>query len=180
LQTALKFVPIHAYYHATLGDLYLAAFRNQPNLDAFYGGYKELTQAIRYNPREYEFYVSLAELHREMFRQQLPTKPTAQNALREYQRAIQFNPFDPFIRFSLATLYASIGEFDQAIAALREAVKIEPNFVGGYQMLGNLLTHLQREQEAAEAFERANRILQRYPVNESTSDYVKSLLRSIL
>ena len=179
LQTALKFVPIHAYYHSTLGELYVTAFRNQPNLDAFYEGYKEFTQAIRYNPRESDFYVSLAELHREMYRQKLPTKPTAQNALREYQRAVQYKPFDPFIRFSQATLYADTGEFEQAIASLRKAVEIEPNFVGGYQMLGKMLTHLQREQEAKEAFEQADKILAQYKAEEYDSNYIKSLLRSI-
>ncbi len=179
LQTALKFVPIHAYYHYTFGQLYLTAFRNQPNLDAFYGGYKEFTQAIRYNPREYEFYVSLAELHREMYRQKLPTKPTAQNALREYRRAIQVNPFNPFIRSSLATLHADMEEFDQAIVVLQEAVEIEPNFVGGYQMLGKLLNHLQQEQAAEEAFRQADKILRQYTVGDYESDYVKSLLRSI-
>jgi O-antigen ligase len=179
LQTALNIVPIHAYYHSILGNLYLSAFRNQPSLDAFYEGYKEFTQAIRYNPRESRFYEGLAELHREMFRQKLPTKPTAQNALREYQRAIHINPFDPFIRFSMATLYADIQEFDQAIAILREAVEIEPNFVGGYQMLSRMLNHLQREQEAQEAFKQADKILNQYKVRDQDSDYIKSLLRSI-
>lgn len=178
LRTALKYIPIHAYYHSTLGNLYLAAFRNQPNLDAFYEGYKELTQAIWYNPREYTFYLGLAELHREMFRQKLPTKPTAQNAIQEYQRAIQYNPFNPFIRHSLATLYADIEEFELAIATLQEALKIEPNFVGGHQTLGRLLSHLGRELEAKNAFEQAESILQRYTVRESDPDYFKSLLRS--
>ena len=120
-----------------------------------------------------------AELHREMYRQKLPTKPTAQNALREYQRALEHNPFNPFIRFSQATLYADLGEFDQAIASLRKAVEIEPNFVGGYQMLGKMLTHLQREQEAKEAFEQADKVLEQYKAGEHDSHYVKSLLRSL-
>jgi O-antigen ligase len=179
LQTAIKFAPIHAYYHYTLGQLYLTAFRNQPNLDAFYGGYQELTQAIRYNSRDFEFYVSLAELHREMFRQKFPTKPTAQNAVQVYRDAIRCHPFDPFIRLSLATLYADLEEFDQAIAAVQEAVQLEPNFVGGYQMLGKLLTHLGREQEAKEAFARAEQILKQYQGHEHDSGYVKTLLRPL-
>ena len=179
LQTALQFIPLHASYHQTLGNIYLAAFRNQPNLDAFYEGYQELTQAIRHNPLELEFYVSLAELHREMFRKMLPTRPTAQNAMDEYQRAIQVNPFNPFIRFSLATLYADLNEFEQALTALREAVNLEPNFVGGYQMSGKILTHLQRPQEAAAAFQRAEAIAKQYRANASDTEYVKSLLRSL-
>jgi tetratricopeptide (TPR) repeat protein len=114
-----------------------------------------------------------------MYRQKLPTKPTAQNALREYQQAIEYNPFNPFIRFSQATLYADIGEFEQAMASLWKAVEIEPNFVGGYQMLGKMLTHLQREQEAKEAFEQADKILEQYQAEEYDSYYVKSLLRSL-
>jgi hypothetical protein len=62
---------------------------------------------------------------------------------------------------------------------LRKAVEIEPNFVGGYQMLGKMLTHLQREQEAKEAFEQVDKILDQYNIEEYDSDYVKSLLRSL-
>jgi O-antigen ligase len=179
LKQAISYVPIHALYHRTLGNLYLTAFRNLPDLDAFYEGYAALSEAIRYNPRDTEAYISLAELHREMFYQKLRTKPTAQNALQAYRHVLRYNPFDPFSLFSMATLHADIEEFDQAIVMLRQAVEIEPNFVGGYQMLGDLLTHLQRHQEAQEAFRQVQHILTQYNADDQSSAYVKSLLRSI-
>jgi tetratricopeptide (TPR) repeat protein len=179
LKAAIDYVPIHALYHYTLGSLYLAAFRNLPDFDAFYEGYKSLTEAVRYNSRDYAAYQNLAELHREMFYQKLRTKPTAQNALREYRHALRYNPFNPFILFSMATLHAETGEFEQAITLLQQAVTIEPNFVGGYQMLGDLLLHLQRKEDAENAFQRADYISKEYNAENYGSDYVKSLLRSI-
>lgn len=179
LETAIDYVPIHPTYHYSLGMLYLKAFRNLPNLDTFYGGYKALNEAIRYNPRNANFYNGLATLHREMFYRKLRTKPTAENALREYRRALQYNPYNPFFRLSMATLHAELGEFDQAIALLRQAVTIEPNFVGGYQMLGKMLSHLQQPTEAKEAFQQAEEILRRYDPQAQGADYVRSLLRPI-
>lgn len=180
LRKAIRWAPIQAYYHAAFGQLYATAFRNQPNLDAFYEGYYAFTEAIRHNPREGEFYVRRADLHREMFRRKLSTKPTAENAIRDYQRALQYDPFNPFIRVSLATLYADLHEFDLALAALQEAVTLEPNFVGGHQLLGQILTHLERQAEAQAAFARADAILTQYRNVTSDSDYVRLLLRPLL
>jgi len=177
LQAALQWVPIHAYYHYEFGKLYQTAFRNQPNLDAFYEAYHALTQAIRYNPQDFRMYIRLAELHREMFRQMLPTPPTAHNAIAAYQQAIRLNPFDPFLRFSLATLYADFGQFEQAVETLQTAVALEPNFVGGHQMLSKLLTHLNRPEAAAAALQEARRIARQHPVSEQAPEYVQSLLR---
>lgn len=179
LRKAVQWVPIQAYYHAAFGELYATAFRNQPNLDAFYESYKSFTTAIQHNPLEADFYAGLAELHRAMYRQKLPTRPTAENAVRDYQRALQYDPFNPFLRVSLATLYADLGEFEQALTLVREAVTLEPNFVGGYQLLGRMLAHLQRQPEAQAAFQRADEILTRYDDVETDSDYVRSLLRPL-
>lgn len=179
LQTAIDYVPINPNYHYSLGVLYLKAFQNFPNLDAFYEAYNALNEAIRYNPRDEDFYESLATLHREIFYRKLRTKPTAENALREYHRALKYNPYNPFLRVSMATLHADLGEFDEALTLLRQAVTMEPNFVGGYQMLGKMLSHLQRQKEAEEAFQRAEEILQRYDAQILEPGYVRSLLQSI-
>lgn len=179
LKSSIKYAPGYAYSQHSLGKLYLAAFRNQPNLDAFYEGYTALTAAIRCNPKDFELYLNLAELHRAMFYQKLRTPPTAENALQAYQQARRLHPFHPFQLFSMATLHADLNQFDQAIALLQDAVKIEPNFVGGYQMLGKMLRHLQRTAEADRAIQQADDILRRYPNAASYSEYVRLLLRPI-
>jgi predicted Zn-dependent protease len=170
---------MQAYYHHAFGQLYAAAFRNQPNLDAYYEGYKSLTEAIRHNPREPQFYMTMADLHRNMFRQKLPTRPTAENAIKEYRRALEVDPFNPFIRLEMATLYAESGEFDQAIHIIQSAIADEPNFVGGHQLLGEFMRHLKRETEANEAFARAEQIRQTYPAHEHEPGYTQALLRPL-
>jgi O-antigen ligase len=179
LHKAIDYVPLQAYYHHAFGQLYTTAFRNQPNLDAFYEGYKSLTQAIRHNPRESQFYMTLADLHRTMFRQKLPTRPTAENALREYEHALAVDPFNPFILAEMATLYAEIGEFEQAIKTIQEAIEHEPNFVRGHQLLGEFYHHLNREADAQEAFARAETIRQTYPSYDYGSEYTQALLRPL-
>ena len=179
LQQAITYVPIHAAYHRTFGELYLAAFRNAPNLDAFYEGHQAFTRAIRYNAREDQAYEKLGNLHREMFYRQLRTRPTAQNALEAYQQALQYKPHNPFILSTMASLYADLNEFDPAIALLQRAIAIEPNFVGGFQMLGRMLIHIGHEAEAHQAFQQAETILQIYQHHPRQSEYEQMLLKSL-
>ena len=157
LKQAIAYVPIHAAYHRTFGELYLAAFRNAPTLDAFYEGYQSFTRAIQCNPRDYDAYQQLGNLHREMFSKKLRTRPTAQNALEAYQQALQYKLYDPFILYTMAMLHADLDEFEQAIALLQQAVTLEPNFVSGYQMLGKMFAHLGRQAEAQQAFQQAEK-----------------------
>ncbi|GAK59130.1 hypothetical protein U27_06106 [Candidatus Vecturithrix granuli] len=179
LKQAIRYVPIHAGYHRTFGELYLAAFRNAPNLDAFYESYQAFTRAIRCNARDEQAYEKLGNLHREMFYKKLRTRPTAQNALDAYQHALQYKPYNPFILSTMAALHADLNEFDPAIALLQRAVTIEPNFVGGFQMLGNMFLHLGRQDEAQQAFQQAQAILRTYQHHPRQSDYEQMLLKSL-
>lgn len=179
LKQAIQYVPIHAAYHRTFGELYLAAFRNAPNLDAFYEGYQAFTRAIRCNARDDQAYEKLGNLHREMFYKKLRTRPAAQNALDAYQQALQYKPFNPFLLSTMAALYADLNEFDPAIALLHRAVAIEPNFVGGCQMLGKMLLHLGRQAEARLTFQQAETILHTYQQHSPQSEYEQMLLKSL-
>lgn len=179
LHKAIRYIPMQAYYHQAFGNLYAVAFRNQPNLDAYSEAYVSLTEAIRHNPREAQFHLTLAGLHRTMFQTFFRTRPTVEPALEEYARALAIEPFNPFIQADLATLYADIGEMDQAIAAMQQAIQHEPNFVRGYQLLGQFLRHRGRESEAEKAFATAERILEAHPVTDGDPAYTRELLRSL-
>ena len=179
LQAAINFVPTHPNYHYSLGILYLKAFRNAPTQKTFQEGENAFKEAIRFNPRNYQYYESLATLYKELFYTLYRNEQTARAALDAYQRALYYNPFNPFLRFSMATLHADLNEFDQALELLRQAVITEPNFVGGHQMLGKMLSHLNRESEAEAAFHRAEEILQQHRSKSQESDYISSLLRPL-
>ncbi len=183
VHSAIAFVPLHATYHQAIGEFHLSRFRTSPTLEDFYQSYTYLTEAIRLNPIHADAYSSLAELHREMFYQKLRwtsiQKQAASNALREYRRALRYEPYTPFLRMAMAALHADIKEFEQAVALLQEAVEIEPNFVRGYQMLSMMLEHLNRPREAEAASQQAISILKRYGIQPHGSPYVQSLLRPL-
>ncbi len=177
LTMAIRYVPIHAYYHHDRGTLCATAFQNRPEERLFQEGVDEFSQAIRLNPKNYEHWQALAELYVAQF-QQSPHTATARTALRAYRQALQRAPFDPFIRYSMALLHVQIQEFDDALALLRQAVADEPNFVGGYQLLSAIFTTLQRDDEAQQAYRQAEMILQQHAADAQNSEYARALLRS--
>jgi Tfp pilus assembly protein PilF len=63
-----------------------------------------------------------------------------------------------------------IQEFDEALTLVKQAISDEPNFVGGYQLLGDLFTILHRDDEAQRAYRQAEMILQRYAGNTKNSE----------
>jgi protein involved in polysaccharide export with SLBB domain len=56
--------------------------------------------------------------------------------------------------YRLAVKYASIGMFDEAIAALRFAIKLKPAYIEAYYALGEIYSDLHRWTEATAAYER--------------------------
>jgi tetratricopeptide (TPR) repeat protein len=177
LTTAIRYVPIHAYYHHDLGMLHAAAFENRPDMVLFQAGRREFTTAIRLNLQNYEHYLALADFHEALFRHN-PTMANVHDALREYRRALEHSPFDPFIRYSMAVLHAQIREYQEAIDMLNEAITMEPNFVGGYQLLGDILLVIQRPQEARQAYRQAEAIMRQIPAEALNSEYARELVRS--
>ena len=81
----------------------------------------------------------------------------------------------------MAALHADLEEFEQSIDLLQQAVMLEPNFVGGYQMLGKILSRFEgRKTEAQAAFRQAQEIQERYRTTPKESQYAHLLLKPIL
>ena len=177
LQSAIDYVPICSLYHYELGALYMKLFKQVPSLELFEQAEEALEEAVRYNPRNYTYYETRAILYKELFHSLSPQIAIAQKALKEYELALRFHPFSPFLLFSEAMIYADIDQFEKAITLLRQAIALEPNFVGGYQVLGKMLTHLGHESEAQAAFQQAQKIRRQYAASETESHYTYSLLR---
>ncbi len=77
------------------------------------------------------------------------------DALPHWQRALELNLPDrerAFAWFSLANSLGQRGRFEDALAAYRSAVELEPTSSGAWQNLASLLDHLGRRDEAAEAY----------------------------
>jgi len=91
---------------------------------------------------------------------------------------IQHTPFNPFIRKNLAEALYNLGEKKQAIEELRKAIEIEPNYVTGYQQLGQWMDEAGRAAEAAEYRMKADNIVAQYKdhATDTTEDTYDAIL----
>ena len=80
-----------------------------------------------------------------------------------------------FIRKNLAEAFYNLGRKQEAIAELRKAVEIEPNFVQGYLSLARWTEGDGNSSEAADYRRKANDIVFHYR-NQTTEDTYEALL----
>jgi tetratricopeptide (TPR) repeat protein len=64
------------------------------------------------------------------------------------------NPNDAFARYGLAMEYANAGDTATALAEYEKIVALDPNYVPAYQMGGQLLLNLRRDEEARRWFDK--------------------------
>jgi tetratricopeptide (TPR) repeat protein len=64
------------------------------------------------------------------------------------------NPNDAFARYGLAMEYANTGDTATALAEYEKIVVLDPNYVPAYQMGGQLLLNLRRDEEARKWFDK--------------------------
>lgn len=70
--------------------------------------------------------------------------------LEQIRALLRADPQDPFLQYALAMEYASAGDDAVAIAAFRELVATQPDYVPTYLMLAQTLHRLGSEPEAAD------------------------------
>jgi Tfp pilus assembly protein PilF len=71
------------------------------------------------------------------------------------------DPKDPFLRYGLAMEYVSERDDLQAAQCLRELLALTPDYVPAYLQAGQVLTRLQKPDEAREVFGTGIRVAQR-------------------
>ena len=64
------------------------------------------------------------------------------------------NPNDAFARYGLAMEYANTGDTAAALKEYEQIVTANPDYVPAYQMGGQLLLNLQKDQEARQWFDK--------------------------
>jgi predicted Zn-dependent protease len=62
------------------------------------------------------------------------------------------DPNDPFLRYGLAMEYVSGGDDAAAVQCLQELIAVAPDYVPGYQQLGQTLARMGRSDEARQAW----------------------------
>ena len=76
-------------------------------------------------------------------------------ALANYQRAVEPKSDRPDIRNNLGLVLEKLGQTDEATAQFQEALKLEPDFTDAHNNLGNALEKRGRIAEATAHYERA-------------------------
>ena len=92
-------------------------------------------------------------------RQQATTKARQyQRSIDDLERAIEINPNELLYRAELAAVNINIRHFEEAVAAIQEALKLDPNYAEGYRILGIAQVYLEKKAEACENFSKAKEL----------------------
>lgn len=109
---------------------------------------ERLNKALEYNPAFGDAYVLKSYLRLEII-------PDLNEALAAGKAAVQYAPENPDSAYTLGLVYEKLGRYAEAEQALRDSLKINPNYVDVYFSLGELYAdRLKDQRKAVEAFER--------------------------
>ena len=78
---------------------------------------------------------------------------TPDQRLEAFRTFVERSPDDPFARYSLAMALRAAGHGDEAVSEFRELARRAPEYVPAYLMLGQTLETLERDAEAAQAYQ---------------------------
>lgn len=76
-------------------------------------------------------------------------------ALPHFRKAMEINPYNPFIHFNMGSLYLEIGDLDNALIHLEQAVSYKQNFGSAYHKLGILMFHKKQYMRSIDYLNRA-------------------------
>jgi tetratricopeptide (TPR) repeat protein len=95
---------------------------------------QSLNESIRLNPLEADFYAYRAKIYRRMF-EKTQKQSDLQEAILNYQTAIQHSPYNVFMRAEYAYLLTSIGRYDAAALELSRVIEMEPAYLSARYLL---------------------------------------------
>jgi tetratricopeptide (TPR) repeat protein len=141
-EAATRLDPGKALYHSSLAAAHFQIFQRTSEEQAGQAAVEELRRAIALNPLDGRLcsllghvYVSLASAAGQDAGRKAER---LQSALSSYARAQELEPYTAFHRFEQGRIRLALGQREQAEAAVREAVEMEPNFLPGREWLARL------------------------------------------
>jgi Tfp pilus assembly protein PilF len=144
-QAALKANPRMVEVLVALGDLTRSQFRFDEAISYY-------SRALEVEPRNYDSTYGLGACYH--FRQE------PQKAIEYFKRAVDIDPSSAAGRLALGDALLRADQPGPAVSELKSAVALEPEMRQAYSLLGRAHQKLGQSREAAEAFKRAQELIQ--------------------
>jgi O-antigen ligase len=135
LQLAIKLVPIQAYYHKYMADVYRDFFSFSSNLDAFFYAYNSYTRAIKINPVEGEFYIGRINLYSHLLEKGYQSQDVFKMIEDDFETFIRLRPKNAFAYYDFGKFYLRTNRIELAKDMLIRAIELEPNFIAAHYYL---------------------------------------------
>jgi tetratricopeptide (TPR) repeat protein len=176
LSKAVRYNPYQPYYRFVFIRKIVNA---NPKLDAvrWLNLVSLLNEATALNPLEYEFYLYKARI----FRKLLQNKSTLRYyslAVASYQTALDYNPYNVFLRLEFASFLHQIRRDSLAEVEVRKALEAEPVFLNAHLVLADVLIASGQLSEARKQYARFLEYHTRYgrSPEKAPTQYIRSLL----
>jgi O-antigen ligase len=174
MERAARLNPLQPEYHQ---DLAMMALNSAPLAPESYArAARHLLEARRLKPIDYRFPLLLGRLEAEVAPRLFEDAGAQERARRYYLEAVSRAPLDPRPLLEMAGFLAHVGRSEEALAASREALRIEPNFVRARLMEISSLLALQRAGEARACFARMEETLRLLGGFHPDSGYARDIV----
>ena len=148
---ATRIDPNYALAYAALGSTYWAGFQQfSKSNDWVAKSSRNCEKSLQLNPDLVEGHICLGRLYNGTGKYQ--------QAVEEFQRAVQAEPTSEDALRGLADVYTSLNNFAAAEATYKKAVALRPNYWGVYSWLGAFYFGQNRYPDAAAAFLQATQL----------------------
>ena len=136
-----------------------------------------LNQATDLNPVEYEFYLYKARIFRKLLQKESNLRYYS-SAVASYQTALDYNPYNVFLRLEFASFLSQINRDALAETEVRKALEAEPVFLNARLFLIELLLNRNESDEARRQYHLFLDYHRRYGYSPGAtpSPYERSLL----
>ncbi|MFO7694896.1 MAG: tetratricopeptide repeat protein [Vicinamibacterales bacterium] len=145
---AIEIDPSYAYAHASLGEAYLRLYRLTRNSEHFRLAEAHCRRALSLDELVGQAWQTLGNIHTEAGR--------AEEALRDFARALAHRPRSPEVHRDLAAAYTRLGRIDDAEAQFRKAIELRPDWWSIYYYYGAFLYRQNRYADAERAYRQAS------------------------
>jgi len=130
-------------------DLAMAILNSGPlTADGFAEAEDDLLEARRLKPIDYRFPLLLARLKARFASRLFDDRTAAESAAVLYREAARLAPLNPLPRLELAGELVELQRPEEALAVIREALRLEPNFLRARILEASILLDMGHEDEA--------------------------------